>query len=323
MSTPSNIYQTYNQIGIREDLEDIIYDISPMDTYVFNHISRMTAKNTRHDWQTDTLVAPRNDNAYMEGDDFSARALVPTTKLSNYTQISRKDIVVSRTSNKVNTAGRKEELAYQIVRKGKELKRDIESAIVQNTNASAGTSASPKTAAGMETWIFTTNHISASGQTTNTTPAPVGGLAATAGTDGSLTALIETDLKAALQQAWSRGGETDVILISPTLKNKFDNFTGIATRFRNVASGQQADIVGAADMYVSSYGTHKAVLSRYMRATVVLCLDMSTWGLAWLDGIQMEQIAKSGDSEKRMMVGEWTLVAKSPEANTKLTGVVP
>ena len=122
MATPSNIYQTYNQIGIREDLEDIIYDISPMDTYCFNHISRMTAKNTRHDWQTDTLDAP-GDNAYMEGDDFSARALTPTTKLSNYTQISRKDIVVSRTANKVNTAGRKEELAYQIVRKGNARRR--------------------------------------------------------------------------------------------------------------------------------------------------------------------------------------------------------
>jgi len=281
----------------------------------------MTAKNTRHDWQTDTLDAPAT-NAYMEGDDFSAKALTPTTKLSNYTQISRKDIVVSRTANKVNTAGRKEELAYQIVRKGKALKRDIETAIVRNEVASAGTSASPKTSAGMETWIHTTNHISASGQTTNTTPAPVGGLAGTAGTDGSLTAFIETDLKSALQQSWSRGGETDVILLPAALKNKFDAFTGIATRFRNVAAGQQADIVGAADMYVSSYGTHKAVISRYMRATVVLCLDMSTWGLAWLDGIQMEQIAKSGDSEKRMMVGEWTLVAKSPEANTKLTGVV-
>ena len=308
-------------IKSRRDNIAIIYDISPMDTYCFNHISRMTAKNTRHDWQTDTLTAP-GVNAYMEGDDFSAKALTPTTKLSNYTQISRKDIVVSRTANKVNTAGRKEELAYQIVRKGKELKRDIETAIVGNANASAGTSASPKTSAGMETWIFTTNHISASGQTTNTTPAPVGGLAATSGTDGSLTAFIETDLKSALQQAWSRGGEVDVILLPAALKNKFDAFTGIATRFRNVAAGQQADIVGAADMYVSSYGTHKAVISRYMRATVVLCLDMSTWGLAWLDGIQMEQIAKSGDSEKRMMVGEWTLVAKSPEANTKLTGVV-
>ena len=117
------------------------------------------------------------------------------------------------------------------------------------------------------------------------------------------------------------GGETDVILLSPTLKNKLDNFTGIATRFRNVAAGEQADIVGAADVYVSSYGSHKVVLSRYMRASAVLCLDMSTWGLAWLDPIAVEPIAKSGDSNKRMIVGEWTLVAKSPTANSKLTNV--
>jgi hypothetical protein len=112
-----------------------------------------------------------------------------------------------------------------------------------------------------------------------------------------------------------------VILLPPNLKNKLDAFTGVATRFRNVEAGQQAQIIGAADVYVSSYGSHQVQLSRYMRASAVLCLDMSTFGIAWLDAIHMENIAKSGDSEKRMLVGEWTLVAKSPTANTKLTNV--
>ena len=321
MGAPTNTTQTYAQVGIREDLQDIIYDISPMDTYVFSKAARLTAKATRHDWQTDALAAPSATNAYLEGDDFSAQALVATVKLSNYTQISRKEVVVSRTANKVNTAGRKEELAYQVVKRGKELKRDIETSLVRNNAATAGAAGSARLSASIETWIFTTNHVSMSGQTTNTTPAPVGGIAATAGTDGTLVALAETDLKNALQQAWSRGGETDVILVTPAIKNKIDNFTGIATRFRNVAAGAQADIVSAADVYVSSFGSHKIVLSRYMRATVVLCLDMSTWGIAWLDPIKTVDIAKSGDSEKTMLVGEWTLVAKSPEANTKLTGV--
>jgi len=320
MAAPTAAVQTYAQVGIREDLQDIIYDISPMDTYFFSNAARLTAKNTRHDWQTDALGSPSATNAYLEGDDFSAQALVATAKYSNYTQISRKEVVVSRTANKVNTAGRKEELAYQIVKRGKELKRDIETACVRNNAATAGAAGSARLAASVETWIFTTNHVSMSGQTTNTTPAPVSGIAATAGTDGSLVAITEVDLKAALQQAWSRGGETDVILVTPTIKNKIDQFTGIATRFRNVAAGAQADIVAAADVYVSSFGSHKLVLSRYMRATVVLCLDMTTWGIAWLDPIKTVDIAKSGDSEKTMIVGEWTLVAKSPEANTKLTG---
>lgn len=321
MSTPTATFQTVNQVGIREDLEDIIYNIAPMETYCFSNFAKSKATTVTHEWQTDTLDTPSASNAYVEGDDFSAQVINPTTRLKNYAQIARKDFVITRTANKVNTAGRKEELAYQTVLKGKALKRDIESQITQNKAATLAASNSARVSASMETWIYTTNHIAATGQTTSTTPAPVSGVAGTAGTDGTATAFVEADLKTALQQAWSQGGETDVILLPANLKNEFNAFTGIATRFQNVQAGSQADIVGAADIYVSSFGRHKAVLSRYMRASAVLCLDTSTWGLAWLDPIHMEQIAKSGDSEKRMIVGEYTLVAKSPTANTKLTNV--
>lgn len=320
MGAPTAAFAAYNKVGIREDLSDIIFNITPMDTYFLSNVAKGKATNVLHDWQTDSLDAPAS-NKFIEGDDFSAQVVNPTTKLRNYTQISRKDFVITRTANKVNTAGRKEELAYQTVLKGKALKRDIEYNVLSNEQASAGTSASPRTSAGVETWIYTANHVSATGQTTNTTPAPVSGIARSAGTDATATAFVEADLKSALLQAWSCGGETDVILLSPTLKNKLDQFTGIATRFRNVNAGQQADIVGAADVYVSSYGSHKVVLSRYMRASAVLCLDMGSWAIAWLDPIHMEDIAKSGDSEKKMLVGEWTLEARTPLANTKLTNV--
>jgi hypothetical protein len=322
MAAVAGNFATYNQVGIREDLEEIIYNIAPMDTYFFNHVSKSKARNTRHDWQTDVLDTPSASNAYAEGDDFSAQAITPTSKLSNYTQIARKDFVITRTANIVNTAGRKEELAYQTVLKGKALKRDIECSLVQNKAATVGTTAAARVSASAETWIYTTNHVSGTSQTTNTTPAPVGGLATTAGTDGSATALVEADFKNALQQAWSMGGETDVVLLSPTMKAKSDLFTGVATRFRNVAANDQAAIVGASDIYVSSFGSHKIQLSRYMRISAILFLDLSTWGVAWLDPIHMENIAKSGDTEKRMLVGEYTLVAKAPTANTKLTALV-
>ncbi len=321
MGTPTALFQTYGAVGIREDLEDVIYDISPMDTWFFTHASRSKATNTLHDWQTDALATPSKDNQYIEGEDFSAQAVTATTKYRNYTEIARKEIVVSRTQNKVQTAGRKEELAYQIVKKGKELKRDIETACIQNKAATSGGAASARAAASVESWIFLTNHVLASTQTTATTKAPVNGIQVTIGVDGSVVAFTEGDLQNCLQQAWSCGGETDTILVGAKLKNTLGSFTGIATRYRNVAAGQQADIVAAADVFVSSYGSHKVVLSRYMRATVVLCLDSSTWGIAWLDPIQSMSMPKSGDSEKHMLVCEYTVVCKSPTANTKLTGV--
>lgn len=321
MGTPTAVFQTVNQVGIREDLEDIIYNIAPMDTVCFSRLSKSKATTVTHEWQTDTLDTASKSNQFTEGDDFSAQAITPTSRLKNYCQISRKDFVISRTSNIVNTAGRKQEVAYQTILKGKALKRDVESSIVSNNAATIAASNSARVFAGMETFIYTTNHIAATGQTTSTTPAPVSGVAGTAGTDGTATALVEADWKTALQQAWSMGGETDVILLPANLKSKSDAFTGLATRFRNVNEGDQAEIIGAADVYVSSFGRHNIQLSRYMRASAVLFLDMSTWGLAWLDAIHMEAIAKSGDSEKRMLVGEYTLVAKAPTGNTKLTNV--
>lgn len=321
MGAPTAAFAAYNQVGVHEDLADVIYNIAPMDTYFLNNVGRGKATNVLHEWQTDTLDTPSKTNKFTEGDDFSAQAINPTTRLKNYAQIARKDFVITATANAQNTAGRKQELAYQIVLKGKALKRDIESHLVSAENASAGSSASPRSAAAVETWIYTNNHIAATGQTTSTTPAPVSGLASTAGTDGSATAFVEADLQNALLQAWSCGGETDVILLPPNLKRKLDAYTGLATRFRNVSAGSQAEITSAADVYTSAYGSHKVVLSRYMRASAVLCLDLSTWAVAWLRPIQMEDIAKSGDSEKRMLVGEYTLEARTPTANTKLTNV--
>lgn len=320
MAAPTAAFATFNQVGAREDLEDIIYDISPMETYFTSSIPKGKATNTLHDWQTDALDSPVATNAWIQGDDFSAGTVNPTTKLRNYTQIARKDFVVTRTANMMNTAGRKEELARLIVRKGDSMKRDIESQVVQNKAATAGSSASAAISASVETWIYTANHIHPLvGDAT--TPAPVSGLASTAPTDGSATAFVEADLKTALAQAWSCGGKTDVILLPSVLKQKFDAFTGIATRFRDVAAGKQAQVIAAADVYVSAYGSHKVVLSRYMRASVVLCLDMSTWALDWFDKMHVEEIAKAGDSEKRMIVAEYTLVARSPLANTKLGNV--
>lgn len=319
MGQPAGASNTYGLVGLREDLEDIVYDISPMDTYCFTNFSKSTATATRHDWTRDSLVAASSTARMAEGDDFSALTVVASQKLSNYLQINRKDFVISRTADKVNKAGRKQETAYQTIRKSKELKRDIEAAILSGNTASAGTIASPRSSAGMEVWIYGDNHVLAL-QTTGSTTIPNGGLPTTAATDPtSVTAFVETGLKSALQQAWSMGADTDVILLGPTLKNKLDAFTGIATRFRNVEAGAQAQIVGAADVYVSSYGSHKVIMSRYCRASVVFCLDTTTWGLAWLDPIQKTTMAVSGDNTKTMIVGEWTLVCKTPEANTKLT----
>jgi hypothetical protein len=227
----------------------IIYDISPVETPFMNGIGRGTCRSTTHEWLSDALDNPTK-NAAVEGDAFSATARTLPSRLKNYTQIAKKEFEVTGTTEAADLAGMKSLMAYHTARAGKALKRDMEQDLLSDEPASAGSSTAARVSAGAEAWIYSPNHIAASTQTTATTTAPVSGFATSPVTDGSAVALTEDKLVAALQQAWSSGGTTDTILCGPALYNKISSFTGIATRFRDVGSKQQAQIIGAADKHV-------------------------------------------------------------------------
>ena len=323
MAATVNASKAYDLSGnvLREDLSDIIYDISPMDTVFMTRASRGTANSTTHEWLIDSLASPAA-NAQIEGDAFSANARTLPSRLKNYTQISRKEYEVTGTAQKVTKAGMSELLAYHTTRAAKELKRDMETSMLGNNPASAGTSTSPRVAGGVPNWIYSANHIKLTGQTVWSTTAPVSGFATATIPGASTTAFTETDLKAMLSQAWSCGGEVDTILVNASVYNTISGFTGIATRFRDVGSRAQAQIIGAADLYVSPYGSHKIQLSRYIMSATAFALDMSSWQVDYLRPFQTIDIAKVGDSERRMILAEWTLVAKTPLANTKVHGIL-
>lgn len=314
--------KTYDVSGgvLREDLRDIIYDISPVDTPFLNGAGRGVARSTTHEWLSDSLAAVTK-NAKVEGDAFSATARTLPSRLKNYTQISKKEFEVTGTTEAVDKAGMRSLMAYHTARAAKEIKRDMEQDLLSDEPASAGSSTAARVSAGAEAWIYSPNHIAASTQTTATTTAPVNGFATSPVTDGSAVALTEDRLIQALDTAWSTGGTTDTILCGATLYNKISSFTGIATRFRDVGSRQQAQIIGAADVYVSAFGSHNIKLSRHARATTLFCLDMSTWEVAYLRPFKTIDIATVGDAVRKTLLCEYTLVAKSPLANTKLTAV--
>lgn len=323
MTATVNATKAYDLSGgaLREDLEDIIYDISPMDTVFLSSIAgRGRCQSTTHEWLIDSLTSAAH-NAQIEGDAFSAHVRTLPTRYKNYTQISRVDFEVTGTSQATNNAGMREILAYHTARAGKELKRHMETSLLTVNAASAGTSTSPRVSGAVQNWIYSPNHVSLSSQTTATTTAPVSGFATGTVGAGSSTAITETGLKDALKKAWSAGGETDTILTTAAIYDKIGQFTGLATRFRDVSSKSQAQIIGAADVYVSAYGSHNIRLSRYVTAGSVLCLQHDGWEVAYLRPFQTIDVAKVGDSERRMILAEWTLVARKPRANTKLTSM--
>ncbi len=124
MAQPANTLDSYDVKGIREDLENIIYDISPEETPFYTAAAKMKATNTLHEWQTDSLRASA-DNAHIEGDDTVAEVRAVTTRLGNYTQIFKNAVVVPGTDDGLNKAGRAREMAYQVLKIAKEQKLDI------------------------------------------------------------------------------------------------------------------------------------------------------------------------------------------------------
>ena len=305
---------SYTGKGIAESFEDIIFDISPEDTPLLSMAKRMSAGQTYHQWQTDALAAAAT-NASVEGDDASFATLAATTVLGNYTQISRKTVQISNTYDVVRKYGRKSEVAYQLMKAGKEMKRDMEYAIVRNQASSAGGAATARTSAGIESWI--TNRVIATGSTSGTTPGFSNGTVA-APTDGTKVTFIEADLKSALQLAWTDGGEPSTILMSATNKARFSGFAGIATKYNNVQGTTQATITGAADVYVSDFGNHTVKLDRFMRDEAVLCIDPGYVGLASLRPLSKEELAKTGDSTKWLLTAEYALVVQNPDAHAKV-----
>lgn len=272
------------------------------------------------EWQTDALAAAGN-NRQIEGDDATILTAAPTTRLNNYCQISSKAISVSGTEiDGMNPAGRKNELSYQIAKRSKELKRDMELSITQNQASSAGSATTPRSSASMESWIAT-NKTSVGQGTSQTTPGFSGGTVA-APTDSSVTGtLTEAALKSVLQSVWTAGGDPDVIIVGAGTKQKMSTFTGIATQYRENSGVKQATILAAAAVYVSDFGELRIEPDRFSRDRTALILDTDYWSVNYLRTFRQFELAKTGDSEKREMLAEWTLVSKNEKASGKITDI--
>jgi hypothetical protein len=321
MAQVAGTTQTYDSAGLREDLEDVIWDLFPNDTYALSNFDKVDGVATFHEWQLDSLDAATL-NRQTEGTDASYVTVAAPTRVGNYMQISSKTFLISGTLEAVKKAGRKSEVARQAMKKMRELKRDMEKALVTNQGSSAGGDTTVRSCGGIESWIASTanggNAINSTTTASASTAAFTSNVVA-APTDGSTTgALASTQFTNALGLAWTAGGDPSLVLVGTTQKAAIDAFTSIATRFVDVDKSKQASIIGAANIYVSDYGRHTIMLHRYMRTSVVLCLDPDYWAVAFLRRPFMEELAKTGDGEKRQLISEFTLVARNPNASAKI-----
>ena len=311
MAIVSNTLTTYanssTALGIREQLSDIIYNVAPTATPFLSMAKKGKAANIFFEWQKDTLTAASASNAQLEGDDISSfTAVTPTVRVGNRTQISYKTLILSGTEQAVTKAGRKDEIAYQIMLNGKAIKRDMESSLTQNTTAVTGSTGVARQTRGLEGWVGGTNsNLGGSG----VAAAPYSN---TAPTDGTQRTFTEALLKDVAQKIFTAGGNPDILMVGATQKQTVSTFTGNATRFDK---SEDAKLYAAISVYVSDFGDIKVIPNRFQRNRTAFLIQSDMWQVNYLREFQVEQLAQTGDAQKRLLVVEYGLQSNEEAAS--------
>jgi hypothetical protein len=305
-------FQTYQSIGNREDLTDVIYNISPTDTPFMSSVGKTKATAVYHEWQTDSLAAAAQ-NAVVEGADASSLTVTPTVRVGNRCQISSKTVQIAGTQESVDKAGRKSEKAYQLAKASAELKRDMEKILLDNNAAVTGDASTARELGSLQAWINTNASVGA-------TAGAAGSLGTTARTSGDDRTFTEALLKANIKSVYEAGGNPTVLMTTPTQKQVVSAFAGIAAQRYMAPADKPSTIVGAADVYLSDFGTLSVVPNRFMTSEAdgghqAFVLDPEYAAIAYLRPFQTNELAKTGDSEKTQLLVEYTLEVKNEAAH--------
>ena len=302
MAAPANTRQSYDGLGvagkradgIREDLSNIIYNIAPEETPFMSAIGKSSCDNTFFEWQIDTLDGG-NENRVVEGDNATALAVVEPLRVGNYTQISSKTIQTSGTAEAVDFAGRKSTQAYQMAKRAKELKLDMEFMLLGADAPAAGTSTAERQTGAVGHWIDTNKEA----------PAAVPD---------------EDHIKTIMEKCWVSGAKPKVLMVDGVLKQAISAFAQSVSPLQTTANAASpAHVVAAIDIYVSDFGNLKMVPNRLMPEKTGYFLDYEFWDIAYLRSFSTHDLARTGDSMAKQLVVEYGLRSKNEAANAKIT----
>jgi len=310
MAQPSNTLDSYDVKGIREDLENVIYDISPEETPFYSSLKKVKASNTYHEWQTDSLRSSAA-NAHIEGDDTVGEARTATTRLGNYTQIFKNSVIIPDTDEGLDKAGRAAEMAYQVLKIAKEQKLDIEKALFDNNKYEVGSASAARELAGCGAYVKSNvANIGGSGGANPTGSVPGN----TARTDGTATVFSQADFDTVMQGIWESGGNPDTVYLSAFQMNKALDFAGYNNQRSHIEANSKT-VVNAVDIYVTPWGTVEFTPSRENRGRDVWIMDSDMWAVGVLRPTKNTELAKTGDSTKRQVLTELTLISKNEAAS--------
>tara|TARA_R110000803_G_scaffold11850_2_gene35029 strand:- start:1558 stop:2526 length:969 start_codon:yes stop_codon:yes gene_type:complete len=319
MAVPAGTIQSYNEPiatgGNREDLSDVLFDVSPTETPFLTAIGKNTATATNHEWLTDALADPV-ENAAVEGDDAAGVTPSSRVRLNNYTQILTKEAIVSGTQEKVlKGGGIKSEMAYQVARRMKEIKRDLEQACVGTPHIKeAGSDTTPRFLGSLETYLSGTSYQGGVGAASPT------GNGVNLGTPGTPRPFDEAILIAALAQLWDQsGGNENVLGLAGSFNRGIvSTFTASSTRY---VSTDDAKLQASIDVYDGDFHTVTMTPDRYTAPDSVFIIDPEFAKLSDQRPMFSQDLAVTGDSTKKQVIWETTLEVCNPLAIMQIAGL--
>ena len=306
MAQPTNTFDSYDAVGIKEDLSNVIYNVDPEETPFYTKARKSKAANTFVEWQTDGLRAS-GANAHIEGDATTAEARSATTRLGNYTQIFKNAVVVPDTDAGLDKAGRGREIAYQVMKVAKEQKLDIEKALFDNNARVAGNSTTARELAGAPAWLVTNTDFGTGG-------ANATGDGTDARTDGTQEAFTQARFDGVMQSIWEEGGKPDTVYLSAFQMNVALGFTGNNNQRSTVQAGSER-VVKSLAVYVTPWGTVEFMPSRENRSRDVFVMQDNMWEVSVLRPTKTVEREKTGDNTTRQVVTELTLKCLNEKAS--------
>lgn len=292
--------------NIREDLSDVVSNISPVDTPFLNGIGKGKAQNTNPEWLIDTL-ADAATNTANEGAEAAYSAESGATRVANLCVISTKTLEISNTLKAVNLAGRKDEVKYQLNKKFKELARDMELNLLNNVYAAGP----PRVMRGMLDWMDDATYVTLASNFYDF-----------AGAYANTNLLTETIFNNGMEGAWSEGGEVDNVLCSPKVKRTISGFNG-SDRLTVNAESTKKELVNVVDVYEGDFGLVKIRAERHFATDLqtgnyyghCFLFEKKRWEVAYLRPVKATPMAQTADSDRTLITTEYTLKSRAPKAN--------
>ncbi len=302
MAKVTNAFDTYSATSDREQLSNVIYNISPQTTPFLSAIGKNSINNVVFDWQTENLPTP-SGAGQLEGFELSRSASTATARVSNVAQISSRDATVTGSQQASDPAGKKSEMAHQLAIMSKALKRDMETALCQKGAKTTGNATTARVTGGFESWI--TSNVSR-----GTGGSGAGGGAAP--TDGTQRALTEALLKSVLQDCFANGGEPSMAICGPVNKQKISGFTGRASARQMIDANT---VEASVSIYASDFGELKIVPSNFSRERSLLLVDPDFAKVSYLRDFKTVDISTVGDAQTKMILCEYGLEMSNEAAH--------